>query len=127
MRRADHREAVLRLGVADRVPAGERAACLAHLGRGALEDRRQGVPWQVLGECRDRQREEHPAAHREHVREGVGRGDLAVRPGVVDERREEVERADDRELRADPVGGRVVGRRKPGDELGGRRLRPEPA
>ena len=30
---ADDREAVLRLGVADRVAAGERAARLAHLGR----------------------------------------------------------------------------------------------
>ena len=76
---------------------------------------------QVLGERRDRQREQHPAAHREDVGQGVGRGDLAERPRVVDERREEVERADDREVRRDQVDGRIVGRVEPGDEPVGRR------
>ena len=46
--------------------------------------------------------------------------------GVVDERRKEVERADDREVVADPVRGRVVGRVEAGDQLA--RLRaPRPA
>ena len=114
---ADHREAVLGLRVADRVAAGQRPAGLADLGRGALEDRRQDVPRQVLGEGRDREREEHPAAHREHVGERVRRGDLAVRPRVVDQRREEIERPDDREVVADAVGRGVVGRSQPGDQL----------
>ena len=117
MRRADHRQPVLRLGVADRVAAGERAAGLADLVGGAVEHGGEHVPRQLLGERRDRQREQDPAAHREHVAQRVRRRDLAERPGVVDERREEVERADDREVVADPVGGRVVGRREPGDQL----------
>ena len=82
---------------------------------------------EVLGERRDRQREQHPAAHREHVGQGVGRGDLAVRDRVVDERREEVERAEDREVVGDPVGGGVVGRLEAGDELRRRSPAPRPA
>ena len=107
---ADHREAVLGLGIADRVAAGERAARLAHLGRRAREDLGHDVARQVLGEGRDRQREQHPAAHREDVRQRVRGGDLAEGPRVVHERREEVERADDREVVAHPVDRRVVGR-----------------
>ena len=115
---ADDRQPVLGLGVADRVAAGERAAGLADLGRGAAEDLGEDVARQVLGERRDRQREQDPAAHREDVGQGVGRRDLAERPRVVDERREEVERADDREVVADAVGGGVVGRVQPGDQGG---------
>ena len=113
---ADDREAVLGLRVADRVAAGERAARLADLGRRAGEDLGHHVARQVLGEGRDRQREQDPAAHREDVRQRVRRGDLAERPRVVDERREEVERADDREVVADPVDRRVVGRGEAGDQ-----------
>ena len=54
-------------------------------------------------------------------RQRVRRGDLPERPRVVDERREEVERADDREVVADPVGGGVVGR------VAGRRSAPRRA
>ena len=110
------RQAVLRLRIADRVAARERAAGLADLGRGAGEDRGEDLGRQVLGEGRDRQREQHAAAHREHVGQCVRRGDLAVRPRVVDERREEVERADDRELVGDPIRSGVVGRGQPGDQ-----------
>ena len=63
-------------------------------------------------------------------REGVGGGDLAERPRVVDERREEVERADDREVVADAVGRGVVGWVQPGDQGGigvGRSLRTQTA
>ncbi len=114
---ADHGEAVLGLRVADRVAAGQRPAGLADLGRGAVEDLGQHVTRQVLGERRDRQREQHPAAHREHVGERVRGCDLAVGPRVVDERREEVERADDREVVADSVGGGIVRRGQAGDQL----------
>ena len=113
---ADDGEPVLGLRVADGVAAGQRAAGLADLGRGAREDRGQHVARQVLGERRDRQGEQDAAAHREHVAQRVRGGDLAERPRVVDERREEVERADDREVVADPVGGGVVGRGQAGDE-----------
>ena len=117
---ADDREAVLGLRVADRVTTGERAARLADLGRGTGEDLGHHVPRQVLGKRRDRQREQDPAAHREDVRQRVRRGDLAERPRVVDERREEVERADDREVVAHPVDRRVVGRGEAGQQGVGR-------
>ena len=117
----DDRKPVLRLWVADRVAAGQRAARLADLRRRAVEDGREHVPRQLLGKRRDRQGEQHAAAHREHVTQGVRRRDLAERPRVVDERRKEVQRADDREVVGDAVRGRVVGRRKPGDQLVGLR------
>ena len=78
---------------------------------GPLEDPRHDVPWQVFGERRDRQREQDAATHREDVTQRVRGRDLAECPRVVDERREEVERADDRELVGEPVGGGVIGRR----------------
>ncbi len=113
---ADDREAVLRLGVADGVAAGQRPAGLPDLGRGAREDLGQHVARQVLGERRDRQGEEDAAAHREDIGQGVRGRDLAERARVVDQRREEVERADDRQVVADPVGGGVVGRVEAGEE-----------
>ena len=116
VRGADDREPVLRLRVADRVAAGEDAARLADLRGRRLEHRGERRLREVLGERGDRQREQHPAAHREHVRQRVGRGDLAVRDRVVDERREEVERAEDREVVRDAVRGGVVGRLEAGDE-----------
>ena len=116
VRRADHRETVLGLGVADRVAAGKGATGFADRGRRALEDRGEHVPWQILGERRDRQGEQDATAHREHVAEGVRGCDLAERARVVDERREEVERADDREVIRDAVGGGIVGRVQAGDE-----------
>src|SRR5215208_7549280 len=113
----DHREPVFRLGIANRVTAGERPASFTNLRRRSLEHRGEGVARQLLGERRDREREEDAAAHREHVTERVGSGDLAVGSRVVDERREEVERADDREVVTQPVDGSVVGRREAGDQL----------
>ena len=71
---------------------------------------------EVLRERRDRQREQHPSAHREHVGQRVGGGDLPVRDGVVHERREEVERAQDREVVRDAPGGGVVRWFEAGDE-----------
>jgi hypothetical protein len=117
--RADHGEAVLGLRVADRVAARQHAARLADLRGRGFEHRRHRVAREVLGERRDRQGEQDPSAHREHVRERVGGRDLAEVGGIVDERREEVERAEDREVVGDAVGGGVVGRLEAGDERGG--------
>ena len=76
--RADDREAVLRLIVA--------------------EDRSECLVGQALGEGGDREREQRQPTHREDVVEGVGRRDPAEERGVVDEWREEVEREDERAL-----------------------------
>ena len=99
------------------MPAGQRPARLAHLRLRAREDGRQRVPRQLLGERRDRQREQHPAAHREDVAQRVGRCNLAEGARVVDDRRKEVERPDDREVRRHEVGRAVVGRVQAGDQL----------
>ena len=117
MRRADDGEAVLGLRIADRVAAGKGAARLADLGRSPVEDLRHHVPRQLLGERRDRQGEEDAATHREHVAHRVRGGDLAERAGIVDERWEEVDRADDREVVADAIRRRVVRWLEAGDEL----------
>ena len=59
---------VLRLGILDGVPARKCSARLANLGGRALEYRREDVrAWQVIGECRDRECEQHPPAHREDI------------------------------------------------------------
>ena len=107
------------LGSGSRIvwPPASDAPRLADLGRGRLEDRRQGVAREVLGEGCDRQREQHAPTHREHVGQGVGGRDLAVGRWIVDERREEVEGAEDREVVGDPVGGGVVGRVEAGDQV----------
>jgi hypothetical protein len=72
---------------------------------------------QLLREGRDREREQRRAAHRENVVERVGGGDCTVVARVVDDRREEVEREDERPLVVEPVDSRVVGRCEPDEEV----------
>ncbi len=73
----------------------------------------------VVGDRRDRQREQHATAHREDVAQRVRGGDLAVRSRVVDERREEVGPvADHREAGRHEVDRGVIGRMEAGDEAG---------
>src|SRR5204863_370569 len=79
---ADHREAVERLLVAERMAAREDAACLSHLGGRAAEHCGDGLYRQRLRKSGHRQRDERSRAHREDVVEGVrGRdpGDLVAR------------------------------------------------
>ena len=71
----------------------------------------------LLRERGDREREERSAAHREDVVERVRRGDRAERPRIVDERREEVDREDDRALVVEAVDRGVVGRVEPDEEI----------
>jgi hypothetical protein len=106
---ADDGEAVLRLVVPQRVPAGEDRAGSADLLVGAVEDRAHDAELELLREASDREREQRRAAHREHVVERVRRRDPPERMRVVDERREEVEREDDRAVVVEAVDGRVVG------------------
>jgi hypothetical protein len=126
MGRADHGKAVLGFRIADRVASGERPAALPNGFRGAVEHLGHDVAWQLIGERRDRQREQDAATHREHVAHRVRCGDLPEGPRVVDQRREEVDRPDDREVVADAIRSRVIGRLEPGDQLVRRRLCAEP-
>jgi hypothetical protein len=109
----DHRESVLRLGVADRVAAREQAARRPHLLVRRGEDLGEHLHRQLFREGSDREREQRRAAHRENVVEGVRGRDRAVVGGVVHDRREEVEREDQRPLVVEPVDGGVVGRSEP--------------
>ena len=95
---ADDGEPVLRLVVAQRVAAGEDPAGRAHLLVGGAEDRGERLVRQALRKGGDREREQRRAAHREDVVERVRRRDAPEERGIVDERREEVEREDERAL-----------------------------
>ena len=117
MNGADDGEPVLRLGVANRVSAREQPAGRAHLRVGRGEDLGEHLDRQLLGERGDREREQRRPAHREHVVQRVRRGDRAVVAGVVDDRREEVEREDDRALVVDAIDGGVVRRREPDEQV----------
>ena len=117
MHRADDGKTVLRLGVADRVAAGEDRPGGAHLFVGSGEDGRDEIGSELLREGRDREREERRASHREDVVERVRRRDPAEERGIVDERREEVDGEDERPLVVEPVDGGVVRRIEPDEEI----------
>ena len=107
---AGDREAVLRLGVLDRVPAGEAGARLGHLLGAAAQHVAQQAEVQLLhGEVHEVERDHGPPAHRPDVRERVGGGDAPEPDRVVDDRRDVVDRRDHGDLRAEAVDRRVVG------------------
>ena len=72
---------------------------------------------ELLREGRDREREQRRAAHGEDVVERVRRRDPSEERRVVDERREEVDREDERALVVEPVDGRVVRRIEADEEV----------
>ena len=72
---------------------------------------------QLLGKRRDREREQRHAAHREDVVQRVRRGDRAEVVGIVDDRREEVDREDERALVVELVHRRVVGGVEPDEQV----------
>ena len=117
MNHADDGEAVLRLGVADRMAAREDRARLAHLLVGAREHLAEHLDRKLLGERGDGEGEQGPAAHREHVVQRIRRRDRAERARIVDERREEVDREDDRALVVEAVDRRIVGRIEADEEI----------
>ena len=115
---ADDGEAVFRLVVADRVAAGEdrpgRADDLVRAG----EDLAQHLGRQLLGEGRDREREQRHAAHREDIVERVRRRDRSEGPRVVDDRWEEVDGEDEGAVVVEPVHGRIVGGIEADEQIG---------
>ena len=118
VREAEDAEAVLGFVVPDGVAAGDGAAGLGHLLGAATDDPGGDIPGQVLGEGGDIEGEHDLAAHRVHVGHGVGGGDGAVLPGVIDERREKVDGGDDGGALVDAVDGSIVRHPEPGDEVG---------
>ena len=97
--------------------AGEDAARLAHLRRRAREHGGNRLAGQRLRKRSDRQRDERRRPHGEDVVERVRRGDRTEVAGIVDDRREEVDREDERALVVELVDRRVVGGREPDEEI----------
>ena len=111
--RPGHREPVLRLVVLDRVAADEYRAGLADHVQAAAEDRRQDLRAELLErEGDDVQRRDGCAAHGVDVRERVGRRDPAEVVGIVDQRREEVDRLHERDVGGQPHHRGIVPRRR---------------
>ena len=107
---AGDREAVLGLGVVDRVPADDRGARLGDRVGAAAQDLAQHVRPERLQRIGDEvQRADRHAAHRVDVRQRVRGRDPPERVRVVDDRREEVDRLHDRELLGELDDARVVG------------------
>ena len=105
-----HGEPVERLGGRDRVPAEDRRSGRERDVGAAAQDLAHVAIGQVAGKAADREREERLAAHREDVRDRIRRCDAPVVVGVVDDRREHVDRLHDRLIVVQPHDGSVVER-----------------
>ena len=115
---ADHRQAVLRLRVVDRVAAGDEAAGRRGRRGPAVEHARQQLERQPFARPRHEvQREQRGAAHRVDVGERVRGRDPAPVVRVVDDRREEVGGDDDGEVVTEPVDRGVVGGVEPDEQV----------
>jgi hypothetical protein len=108
--RADHREPVLRLVVSDRVATRKDRTGRAHPLVRTGENFPEHLYRQLLGKSGNREREQRHAAHREDVVQGIRRRNGSERARIVDQRREEVDREDDRALVVETVDRRVVRR-----------------
>ena len=110
---ADHHLAEHRLGTVHRVPPGHDPAPGRCRGRRAHEHLAEQFERQhVARPCRDVEREHRGTTHGVHVARRVRRGDASPRAGVVDDRREEVDRGHEgAPVRTSPDGGVVTGLR----------------
>jgi hypothetical protein len=73
-----------------------------------VQDAREDVRIQRLREGGDVEREQHLAAHRVDVAQGVGGGDGAEGVRIVDDRRKEIQRLDDRDVVREAIDSSVV-------------------
>ena len=121
------RQPELWLLVDDGVAARDHAAALRELvdrpGHQPLEQ----VEREILGPRDDVEREEDLSAHRVDVGHRVRGGDRPCRIRVVDDRREEIDGLDDRELVGNAIDRRVIGRLQSDEQLSGVGLRGEGA
>ena len=97
--------------------ACEQSAGSTHLRVRRGEDLGEHLHRELLGERSDRERKQRSAAHREDVIERIRCCDGTVVAGIVDNRREEVEREDERALVVQPVDGCVVGGGEPNEQV----------
>ena len=127
MHQAHHDEAINRLDRIDRVAAGDRDPGIAARRFTAADDLPDHVDRQLVDRHRDeRERHDRLAAHRVDVADRVGRGNAAEVVRLIDDRREEVGRGDDRLRVVQPIDRGVVRRleadhevlRQPADRRG---------
>ena len=97
---------------------GHDAPAFGDLFRTAADDLSRDRRRQIFGKGGDVEREHHLRAHRVDIGHRVCGCDRAVGVGVIDERREEVDRRDDCGTRVDAENGRIVGRAQPHQEVG---------
>jgi hypothetical protein len=117
MNRAGDRVAELDFIVCDAVSAQDGAPRLMHLLGAALEDRPQVVEIALGRVGQDGERRNRLAAHGVHVAQRIGCGDGAEGLGVVNDRRKEVDRLHQGELRRQLVHAGIVGSVKPDQNI----------
>ena len=88
----------------------------AHLASAAAK-LREHLDRQLLGERSDRERQQRSSSHCEHVVERIRGCDRPIVARIVNDRREEVEREDERPLVVQPIHGGVVGGRQADEEV----------
>jgi len=116
-RLAGHAETELQLLVDDGVPADEHRTGLAHLVLPATQDLRQHGVRELAGrEADDRERREWLSTHGEDIGQRIRGGDLSEDIGIVDDRREEIDGLDQREIVAHDEDPRVVEGLPPHDD-----------
>ena len=118
MHGSSHGQPVLRLGIVQRVAAGDDAARLGHLLRAAEQDAREDRRIEVFGKPDDVEREQHLAAHRVHIAHRVRCGDGAKQVRIVDDGRKEIHRLDDRKIVGEAIHGGIIRPGKSDDQIG---------
>ena len=109
MHRTDHRQSVFGRIILDRMAAHREGSALVHLLLTAP---------QYIGQHRDRntvagkhvqvERQQRGSAHGIDIAQGVGGGDLPKEIGIVDDRREKVDRLDDSKILPYPINGGII-------------------
>ena len=102
------RVAELDFHILNRMAAEERHTRFTELVQAAGEDLLENRALGIFGKGGNRKRRQRPSAHRVDVAERIGRGDLSVSKRVVDDRREEIHRLDERTVFADSVHTGIV-------------------
>ena len=108
MHEARHSQSILRLFVADGMPARDDGAGLAHFLRAAAQNLGQDRAIEIIGKSRQIQREQHFAAHGVHIAQRVGSRNRTERVGIIHDGRKEIDRADDGLFAVELIHGGIV-------------------
>ena len=109
MDHAGHGEPVFQLRIIDAVAAHQQGPGLMNLIQAAGQDSQEHLFGHGLdGVADDVEGRQGPPAHGVHVAQGIGRGDLAERVGIVDHGGKKVHRLDQRDLGRQAIHPRVI-------------------